>query len=229
MAPSPAPLVIAIDGPSASGKGSTSRELARRLGFLHVDTGAMYRALTWHCQQAGLIPNDAEGRELTPAEQSSVAQACETWPVELLARAGHLVVAVGGQVPDAELRSTAVTSYVARVSHVPEVRDWMLGFQRGCAQFGSLVMDGRDIGTRIFRETPCKFFLHARDEVRAKRGQNDGHGGGVIDRDRLDQDLNQPAADAVLIDTSEHTVAEIVEQVLAIIEQRQPPEASAPV
>ena len=225
----PPPIVIAIDGPSASGKGSTSRELARRLGFLHVDTGAMYRALTWHCQHAGLIPNDAEGRELTAAEQASVALACEQWPVELRVRAGHVVVAVAGQVPDAALRSAEVTSYVARVSHVPEVRDWMLGFQRGCACFGSLVMDGRDIGTRIFRETPFKFYLHARDDIRAQRGQNGGHGGGVANRDRLDQDLNQPAADAVLIDTSEHSVAEIVEQVLAVIRQRQQQEPGAPV
>lgn len=213
--------VIAIDGPSASGKGSTSRDLARRLGFLHVDTGAMYRALTWHCQQLGVIPADASGREFTADEQAAVARVCGEWPVRMVAADGHLRVAIGGHLPDEELRGAAVTAFVARVSHVPAVRAWMLDFQRGCARFGNLVMDGRDIGTRIFPETPFKFFLHACEKVRAQRGENQGHGGGVAKRDLLDADLNFPAADALSIDTSERTIAENVELVLAAIRERE--------
>lgn len=213
--------VIAIDGPSASGKGSTSRELARRLGYLHVDTGAMYRALTWHCQRLGVIPADTEGREFTAAESAAVARICGEWPVRLVADGGHLRVAVAGHLPDEELRGPVVTSYVARVSHVPEVRAWMLDFQRGCAEFGSLVMDGRDIGTRIFPGTPFKFFLTAREEVRKARGENEGHGGGVARRDSIDQDLNQPAADAVLVDTSDRSVAAVADWVLGLIRERE--------
>jgi cytidylate kinase len=213
--------VVAIDGPSASGKGSTSRELAARLGFLHVDTGAMYRALTWHCQQAGVIPADASGRELNAAEQGAVARECVAWPVRVVSERGQLLVEVGGRRLGEELRGAEVTAFVARVSHVQAVRDWMLGFQRGCVRFGDLVMDGRDIGTRIFTETPLKYFLEACPEVRRKRGGNEGHGGGVAHRDELDKDLNRPAADALQIDTSEMPVAAVVEKVLNDIRAKQ--------
>jgi cytidylate kinase len=111
---------------------------------------------------------------------------------------------------------------VARVSHVAAVRNWMLGFQRGCARFGSLVMDGRDIGTRIFNETPFKFFIYACEKVREKRGTHAGHGGGVALRDRIDADLNQAAPDAVLVDTSEHTVAMTVAAVMAELQKKAP-------
>src|ERR1043165_8775271 len=189
-------IVIAIDGPSASGKGSTARALAQRLGYLHVDTGAMYRALTWHCQRLGIVPPDAAGKQLP--DPDAVARECQTWGAKLVEAHHHLRVEVGGHRPGEELRTDAVAGKVALVSHVPAVREWMLHFQRGCARFGNLVMEGRDIGTRIFTETPFKFYLEAHPEVRERRGTHVGHGGGVSDRDRLDADLNFPAPDAVL-------------------------------
>lgn len=215
-------IVIAVDGPSAVGKGTASRELARRLGFLHVDTGAMYRALTWHCQQQGLVPADEEGRELTHDQAAAVAQECTHWPVKLTPKLGHLEVLVGERCLHDELRSGRVTKYVARVSHVPGVRGWMLGFQRDCLRFGSLVMDGRDIGTRIFRETPFKFYLTADPAVRRARGQNAGHGGGSDFRDAIDADLNYPAADATVVDTSTITAAQAVERILEELRRLAP-------
>lgn len=212
--------IIAIDGPSASGKGSTSRALAQRLGFLHVDTGAMYRALTWHCQRRGIIPTDPAVKQLP--DPDAVARECQSWPVRLVEDHHHLRVEVAGHRPAEELRSNAVTAKVALVSHVPAVREWMLQFQRSCAQFGDLVMEGRDIGTRIFPGTPFKFYFQAHPEVREKRGTHAGHGGGVSDRDRIDADLNFAAKDAVLIDTSHLTVQETVEIIVRGLKAKAP-------
>jgi cytidylate kinase len=214
------PIIIAIDGPSASGKGSTSRALAQRLDFLHVDTGAMYRALTWHCQRLGIVPTDLDAKELSNPE--AVAHVCHSWAVKLVEVEHHLRVEVDGYQPADELRTDVVAGKVALVSHVPAVRMWMLQFQRGCARFGDLVMEGRDIGTRIFPETPFKFYLHARPEVRERRGTHVGHGGGVSDRDKIDADLNFAAKDAVLIDTSEQKVAETVDVIVAELKKKAP-------
>ena len=101
------PLVIAIDGPSATGKGSVSRELARRVGFLHVDTGVMYRALTWHCLRTGVFP--AEKIEHLSTEQSAaVARMCASWPVKIVPTEGELCVLVDGYRPLTELRQDEV-------------------------------------------------------------------------------------------------------------------------
>jgi CMP/dCMP kinase len=218
---STAPIVIAVDGPSAGGKGSISKAVARRLGFIHVDTGAMYRALTHHCQQHGWIPRDTAGREFNGAEASAVAAACDSWPVELVDDAGVVQVRLEGRVLSEELRAPEVAAYVARVSHVPRVREWMLGFQRGCARFGNLVMDGRDIGSRIFPETPFKFYIHARPEVREQRGGNSGHGGAVGLRDAIDSDLNQAVGDAEIVDTSDITIEQAVARVLESIARKK--------
>ena len=215
------PLVIAIDGPSATGKGSVSRELARRVGFLHVDTGVMYRALTWHCLRTGVFP--AEKIEHLSTEQSAaVARVCASWPVKLVSTEGELCVLVDGYRPLTELRAPEVANKVALVSHVPAVREWMLPFQRGCAEFGDLVMDGRDIGTRIFRETPFKFFLTADETIRHRRLERAGYGGDQARRDELDKDLNLPAADAEIIDTSQHKVEDTLQELLKILHQRAP-------
>lgn len=213
-------VVIAIDGPGASGKGSTARALAERLGFLHVDTGAMYRALTWHCQQLGLVPTDPAVQSLP--DPAAVARECGVWPVKLVVVDHHVRVELAGRLLGDELRTDTVAHKVALVSHVPAVREWMLHFQRGCTRFGSLVMEGRDIGTRIFPDTPFKFYLEAHPDVRAQRGTNAGHGGAVFERDRLDADLNMPAADAQVIDTSRLTVPHTVEIILARLRQQAP-------
>src|SRR6185503_14261720 len=131
-------------------------------------------------------------------------------------------VELDGYQPADELRTDVVAGKVALVSHVPAVREWMLHFQRGCARFGDLVMEGRDIGTRIFPDAPFKFYLEARPEVRERRGTHVGHGGGVMDRDRLDADLNFAAPDAVVIDTSELTVPDTVEIILEGLRKKAP-------
>ena len=123
---------------------------------------------------------------------------------------------------DTEQKKSLPASESIPAGAVPAVREWMLPFQRGCAEFGDLVMDGRDIGTRIFRETPFKFFLTADETIRHRRLECAGYGGDQARRDELDKDLNLPAADAEIIDTSQHKVEDTLQELLKNLHQRAP-------
>ena len=189
-------IVIAIDGPSASGKGTCGRYVAGKLGFAFVDTGAMYRTLTWYCLE----------QRVPITDQAAILATCRSWPAAL-ARAGDDVrLEVAGYFPRDEIRSDAVSNTVADVSPVAGVRLWMVRTQRDCLRFGDLVMDGRDIGTHVFPETPFKFFLTASDAVRRARRRAEGSGDKTDVRDRKDQQRTvaplEPARDAVVIDNS---------------------------
>lgn len=189
-------LVIAIDGPSASGKGTCGRYLAAKLGFLYVDTGAMYRTLTWYCLESGLDVRD----------HARIVAAVRSWPAELKVDENEVRLLVSGRYPKAEIRGDSVAGNVARVSPIAAVRVWMVRTQRECLRFGSLVMDGRDVGTHVFPETPFKFFLTASDEVRAMRRRAEGSNEDTAKRDQLDQARVvaplEPARDAVRVDNS---------------------------
>lgn len=195
-------LVITIDGPSASGKGTCGRYLASKLGFLFVDTGAMYRALTWHCLEQS-VPVEETGR---------VIELVRTWPAEMRVVDREVKLLVAGYHPAEEIRSDTVAKNVAKLSPIAAVRIWMVRTQRECLQFGSLVMDGRDIGTHVFPETPFKFFLTASDEVRALRRRAEGSQEDTAERDRRDRARPvaplEPARDAVIVDNS-HTEASV--------------------
>ncbi len=195
-------IVIAIDGPSASGKGTCSRYLAARLGLCHVDTGAMYRTLTWHCLRTGV----------EPADPAQVLAAVRSWPAELVATEGEVRLLVGGVYPGAALRGDEVAAWVARISPIVGVRVWMVRTQRECLRFGGLVMDGRDVGTHVFPETPFKFFLTANEGVRARRRRVEGSQENTAERDRRDTVRAvaplEAARDAVVVDNS-HEHAEI--------------------
>lgn len=201
--------VITIDGPSASGKGTCGRYLAAALKFHFVDTGSMYRALTWYCLQRGV----------DIAKPAEVIAAVRGWGAQLRLVEGQVRLEIEGYHPAKEIRSDEVANTVARVSPIAGVRVWMVRTQRECLQFGNLVMDGRDIGTHVFPETPFKFFLTASDEVRARRRKAEGSKDNTAERDRRDMARTvaplEPAKDAVLIDNSHESPTVTAEFMLA--------------
>ena len=184
--PQKQPIVIAIDGTSASGKSTNAKLVARALNFVHVDTGAMYRTLAWYCLQHGV---DVENPK-------AVAAACRRWKTELRCVDNHVQLIVDGFYPEQEIRSNEVSAAVPHVAAVPKVRDWMKKTQRDCIQFGNLVMEGRDIGTNVFPETDFKYYLDAQLEERSRRRAADGIQENLAARDQRD---SQRAAAPLMI------------------------------
>ena len=172
----PEPIVIAIDGPSASGKSTNSKIIAARLGYVYVDTGAMYRTLGWHALETGTEVTDA----------TAVEALCRDWPAELVRRGDSVWLEVDGYFPEQEIRSAEVSAVVSHVAQVPFVREWMKEHQRSCVRFGNLVMEGRDITSNIFPDTPHKFYLDASAEVRQARRDADGVEENLAARDQRD-------------------------------------------
>jgi cytidylate kinase len=212
-----APIVIAIDGTSASGKSSTAKRIAAVLGYVYVDTGAMYRTLAWHCLQHRIDVHD----------HKAVASACRRWKTELSCvteefRQVRLVVS--GYYPEKEIRTAETSAAVPHVAAVPKVRDWMKKEQRQCIQFGPLVMEGRDIGTAIFPETDFKFYLDANLEERIKRREAEGVQENLAARD--ERDSQRAAAPlmiplgAVVVNNSGQTVEQTATFILEIIRRR---------
>ena len=212
------PIVIAIDGTSASGKSTNARLVARALGYVYVDTGAMYRTLAWHCLQKRVDVHDAK----------AVANACRRWKTELsCVEKNHLRVVhllVDGYFPENEIRTPETAAAVSHVAAVPKVREWMKRKQRECIQFGDLVMEGRDIGTNVFPETDYKFYLDAKLEERAARRAADGVQENLAARDLRDsQRAAAPlmvALGAKVIDNSKMSSAETSGLLLAEIRKR---------
>ena len=174
------PIVIAIDGTSASGKSTNAKLVAKALGYVYVDTGAMYRTLAWHCLQKKTDVDDAK----------AVAALCRKWKTSLeCVEKNHLRVVhllVDGYFPEKEIRTPETAAAVSHVAAVPKVRDWMKKTQRDCIQFGNLVMEGRDIGTNVFPETDYKFYLDATLAERSARRAADGVHENLAARDQRD-------------------------------------------
>jgi len=172
-------IVIAIDGTAASGKSSTARRLAAVLGYVYVDTGAMYRALAWYCLT----------KKIDVQDHKAVASACRRWKTELSCVEGELRQArllVDEYHPEKEIRTAETSAAVPHVAAVPKVREWMKKVQRQCIQFGNLVMEGRDIGTNVFPETDYKYYLDANLTERSKRREADGVSENLAARDQQD-------------------------------------------
>ena len=163
-----APIVIAIDGTSASGKSTNAKLVAQALGFVYVDTGAMYRTLAWYCLKQHIDAHDAR----------AVAAACRRWKTTLeCVNADDLRVVrllVENYFPEKEIRTAETSAAVPHVAAVPKVREWMKKTQRDCVRFGNLVMEGRDIGTNIFPETDFKYYLDAQLDERSRRRAAEG-------------------------------------------------------
>ena len=216
-------LHIAIDGPAGAGKSSVARAVARRLGILYLDTGAMYRALTWKSLQQGVDPADAESLTRLAGDTSIVFDA-----------ENHRVLCDNIDVTDV-IRAPRVSSHVSTVATVPGVRARLTELQRRAALECSLVLDGRDIGTYVLPQAPVKVFLTADLRQRALRRQRD------LLEQSLDMELDQVtreiaarderdsqraaapltrADDAILIDTSRMAFDDVVEEVLELVRRR---------
>jgi len=180
------PIIIAIDGTSASGKSTNAKLVAKALDFVYVDTGAMYRTLAWYCLKNRIDFHDAK----------AVASACRRWKTKLKCVDGRVRLTVDGYFPEKEIRTAEVSVAVSMIATVPKVRDWMKKTQRECIQFGNLVMEGRDIGTNVFPETDYKYYLDAHLEERTKRRAAEGVNENLAARDQRD---SQRAAAPLMI------------------------------
>jgi cytidylate kinase len=204
--------VITIDGPAASGKSSIARLVAQRLGFTYVNTGNMYRAVTWAVLQAGVDPQDEE----------AVRCATSGIVIESPVVEGQTQVCIAGHsLTDADLNSDPVNRAVSFIARLNEVRERLVAEQRVLVLLGPLVMEGRDIGSVVFPQSPHKIYIDASEEVRASRRGAQGHADQIAERDRLDkQRKNSPLivpAGATVIDNSHITLDQAVEQVIAAL------------
>jgi cytidylate kinase len=205
--------VVAIDGPAASGKSSVARKLARRLGFAYVNSGAMYRALTWHILQKRIDTRDA-GRVIQAVESAQIA--CHLQNNESRILIDHVD-------PTDYLRDDRVNESVSHVSSVARVREIAVEKMRDCARNHDVVMEGRDIGSVVFPDTPYKFYIDASPEVRSRRRAAQGERDEIRMRDQADS--SRPvsplviAQDAHVIDTSHLTIEGVVNEIIARLEQ----------
>ena len=219
-------MIIAIDGPAGSGKSSTAREVARRLNALYIDTGAMYRAVALKAIRSGQTPDN-----------DSFALLAGSISVRLEPSRDGVRVFLDGEDVSSAIRSEEVSGMSSRVSQRADVRARMVALQRSMAQEASsngmdVVMEGRDIGTVVFPDADCKFFVTASPEVRARRRAKQLlEKGEVVSEEHLLNEIRardkrdstrktsplRQADDAVLIDTSDRTFEDQVENILAQI------------
>lgn len=215
-------LIIAIDGPAASGKSTTARLVAGRLGYTYIDTGAMYRAVTLA----------ADHREIDPADGPAVERLAGELDISFAPQEdGTNRTLLDGEDVTGEIRRPEISAAVSLVSSWRGVRTAMVDLQRKMAGEGGVVLDGRDIGTVVFPDADLKIFLVADIEERARRRLGDLSAGGVAtDLDRVAEDLRErdrsdstraesplrPAADAIHIDTSGLTIDDQVERVIEL-------------
>ena len=216
-------LIVAIDGPSGAGKGTVARAVAGRLGYRHIDTGAMYRAVGWKALR--------EGVDLT--DERAVADVAGRARIHVLNQS----VSVDGQDVSRDIRTPEIDAAAAAVARQPRVRDVLITQQRDLGRAGGIVMEGRDIGTVVFPQADVKIYLDAAPEERARRRANDpahsaGRSGAAVDevataleardtsdRTRVASPLTR-APDAIAIDTTGISVDEVIERVIALVEMK---------
>ena len=208
------PIVIAIDGTSASGKSTNAKLVAKALNFVYVDTGAMYRTLAWYCLQQQIDIHDPK----------AVATTCRRWKTSLACADKSVRLLVDGHYPEREIRTAETSAAVPHVAAIPKVRDWMKKRQRECLRFGHLVMEGRDIGSHIFPDTEFKFYLDASLAERSRRRAADGVNENLAARDQRDSQravapLMIPLG-ATVINNSQMTAAETSGIIIEAVKKR---------
>lgn len=220
--------VIAIDGPSASGKSTIAQKLSERLSVPYINTGNMYRALTWYAMQHGIKPKE-------PNQQEAVKKILADVTLKYVKNAdGKYELHLNGELASQSIRAPETAANVSFIAAMPCVRDWMLDKQQAMKSIGLIVMEGRDIGTVIFPDAKYKFFLTASPRVRAMRrlaqaGETlegstvDSVAREIEERDKLD--MNRPVAplkkadDAVLIDSSDKDVEQTLTAIISYIKK----------
>lgn len=219
-------IVIAIDGPAGAGKSTVAQIVAQRLGYIYIDTGAMYRAITWQVIQA----------QLTVQDTGAIGSLAATSQIDLqYTQQGQLIVFVNGQDVTVHIRTPEVTAMVAEVSQIVAVRDALLRLQRNMAGAGGVVMDGRDIASRVLPNADVKIFLTASIEERARRRWAELKAKGynvdlavlkkeIADRDKKDYEREisplVQTKDAILVDTTALSIREAVSGILEICERK---------
>lgn len=198
------PPAIAIDGPAASGKSTVAKLIAKELGYTFINTGSMYRAVTWYALQQGIDPSD---REAVKAILANI-------PLSFEKNGSVSTIKCNDRLLNEELTQPSTNRYVSSVAAIPEVRSLLVQKQREYNAEEPVVMEGRDIGTVVFPDTQFKYFVTASEEVRAARRAKEGLTDSIAERDR--QDARRSCApliqakDAMLVDTSDMSIGEVV-------------------
>ena len=212
--------VIAIDGPSGAGKSSVSRLVGERLGYLHVDSGALYRIMTWQCLE----------EKVDTSDPAAVAAFAERVAIDCRPEDGRIAYYVNGEAPGNRIRTPEINAHASQVATVKAVRDRITVLLRGMTRHGDLVVEGRDITTAVFPDSPARFYLTASAEARARRRQKEEVEKGIANQSAEDVKKSLLARDAIdstrayaplrkadgalEIDSSDLTLEQVVETVL---------------
>ena len=215
--------VIAVDGPSGAGKSSVSRIVGERLGYLHVDSGALYRIMTWQCLERGVDTGD----------EAAVAAFAQELDVECRPEDGHVAYYVGGELPGDRIRKPEINAHASKVATVKAVRERITALLRGMTAYGNLIIEGRDITSAVFPDSPARFYLTASAEARARRRRKEEVEKGIANqseeevkasllaRDAIDSTRKHAPlvkADGVIeIDSSDMTLEEVVQAVVGAL------------